>query len=73
MHGPLNEPQWGDIVEASFLEPTGEKCGTIPTPEEEAILMGRKLELPEAPEAAASLPECPEIPNPMSPLNRLTL
>ena len=51
-----------DIVEASLLECTGEECGTSPTLEREAILLGEELEPLETPEAAASLLESPEIP-----------
>ena len=46
-----------DIIEASLLKPTKEECGTSPTPEEEAILLGKYVGPPDVP---GSLPECPE-------------
>ena len=48
-----------DIVKASLLKPTEEECETYPPPEEEAILLGKEVKLPEVP---SSLPECMEIP-----------
>ena len=39
-----------NIVRAPFLRPTEEECGTSPTPEEEAILLGKEIKLPQVPE-----------------------
>ena len=61
---PLVSLSRDDIREASLLQPTGVEHGTSPTPEEEAILLGKEVELPEAP---GSLPECMEIPEPVQP------
>ena len=48
-----------DIIEASILKPTKEEHGISPTPEEEAVVLGEEVKLPEVP---GSLPECPKIP-----------
>ena len=56
---PLITLSEDDIMEASLLKPTEEECGTSPTLEEEAILLGEEVKPPEVP---GSLPECPEIP-----------
>ena len=64
MHGPLDDPQWDDIAEASLLKPMGEEHGTSPTPEEEAALLGEEIEPPQVP---ASLPEQLEIPRVVEP------
>ena len=39
-----------DIVEASLLRPTKEEYGTFPTPEEEAILLGEEIKMPQVTE-----------------------
>ena len=49
------------IEETSLLGPAGEECGTSPTLEEEAILLGEEPEPLDDPEATY-LPECLEIP-----------
>ena len=64
MHGPLVSLSGDDIMEASLLQPTGDERGTSPTPEEEAILLGEEVKVPEAPD---SLLECPEIPKSVEP------
>ena len=56
---PLMTLSGDDIVKASLLKPTEEECGTTPTLEEEAILLGEEVELQEVP---GSLPKWLEIP-----------
>ena len=68
---PLVGLNGDDIVEASLLEPTGYEPRTSPTPEEEADLLGKDLELPKASEAVASLQECPETLYPEEPTKQI--
>ena len=50
------------IVETSLLEPTWDRHGTSPTPEERATILGEKQGPSEAPEAIAPFQECLETP-----------
>ena len=56
---PPNDPQGYNIVDISLLKPTEEEYGTSPTSEEETILLGKEIELPQVP---GSCPEWLEIP-----------
>ena len=60
-----------EIVEASLLEPMGNKPRTSPNLVEEATLLGEELWTPDAPEATASLQECLEFPEPEEPIKQI--
>ena len=45
---PLMRLSGDNIVEASLSEPTDDECGTSPTLEEEAVLLGKEPEPLEA-------------------------
>ena len=69
MYGPLMTLSGDDIIETSLLKPTEEECGTSLTSEEEAILLGEGIKLPQIP---SSLPEWPEIPEFVEPAEQIT-
>ena len=50
---PLMNLNGNDIVEASLLKPTGEEPRSCPTPEEEAVLLGKEDE----PAKVSALPQ----------------
>ena len=57
------------ILDASLLKPTEEEHGTSPTSEEEAILLGEGIKLPQV---SDSLPKWPEIPKFVEPAEWIT-
>ena len=64
MQTPLMTLSGDNIVEASILKPTEGECGTFLTLEEEVILLGKEVRLPEVP---GSLLETLEIPKLVEP------
>ena len=65
MHGLFNASQWGRHCGSLTLGTYGWGMKNLPTPEEEATLLGKELELLEAPVVAASLQEHLETPEPI--------
>ena len=69
MYGPLMTPSRDNIVKASLLKPTREEHGTSSTLEEETVLLGKEIKLPQVP---GSFPEWPEIPEFIEPAMQIT-